>query len=82
MFAKAYLYWKEKKYLNACILADNCIWEKGLLKKGPGICHGVAGSGYAHLMLYRLTKDKKYLYRAKKFAQFLHTDQFKRGYFF
>jgi hypothetical protein len=60
-------------------IIGSCIWEKGLLKKGPGICHGVAGGGYAHLLLYRLTNDKKYLYRAKKFAQFLHTDKFKQG---
>ncbi|KAF5270875.1 hypothetical protein FQA39_LY08320 [Lamprigera yunnana] len=35
-------------------------WHKGLLKKGPGICHGIAGNGYLFLLLYRLTKDKKY----------------------
>ena len=29
------------------------------------------------LMLYRLTNDSKYLYRASKFAEFLLTDNFK-----
>lgn len=81
LFAKAYLFWKDKKYLNACIASDDCIWQRGLLRKGPGICHGVGGNGFAHLLLYRLTKDVKYLYRAKKFAQFLLTDKFKQGKF-
>ena len=47
------------------------------MRKGPGICHGIAGNGYAQLMLYRLTKDSKYLYRASKFAEFLLTETFK-----
>lgn len=75
--AKAYLYWKDEKYLNSCIKCGELIWRKGLLKKGPGICHGVAGNGYAQLLLYRLTNDTKYLYRAHKFAEFLQTDTFK-----
>ena len=29
---------------------------RGLLKKGPGLCHGVAGSGYVFLLMYRLTR--------------------------
>lgn len=37
------------------------------------------GGGYCHLLLYRLTNDNKYLYRAGRFAQFLHTDDFKKG---
>jgi len=78
LFAKAFIYWKEKKYLNACISCGECIWQKGLLRKGPSICHGIGGNGFAHLILYRLTKDDKYLYRAKKFAQFLQTDKFKQ----
>jgi hypothetical protein len=52
------------------------IWKKGLLKKGPGICHGVAGSGYAFLLLHRLTNDDKHLYRAMKFAGFLTSEDF------
>ena len=49
------------------------------MRKGPGICHGIAGNGYAQLMLYRLTKDNKYLYRASKFAEFLLTETFKEA---
>ena len=42
------------------------IWHRGLLRKGYGICHGTAGNGYAFLSLYKLTQEKKYLYRACK----------------
>lgn len=36
MMAKASLRWKEDKYLKSCIKCGDVIWEKGLLKKGPG----------------------------------------------
>ena len=61
LFSKAYLIWKDSKYLNAALQCGECVWEKGLLKKGPGICHGVAGNGYVFLLLYRMTNDKKHI---------------------
>lgn len=36
--------------------ALDLIWKRGVLRKGPGICHGVAGGGYAFLLYYRLTQ--------------------------
>ncbi len=77
LLAKAYLVWKDEKYLQACLKCGELTWEKGLLKKGPGICHGVAGSGYVFLLLYRLTSDDKHLHRALKFAEFMFTEEFK-----
>lgn len=74
--AKAYLFWKEDKYLKSCIKCGELIWQCGLLRKGPGICHGIAGGGYAHLLLYRFTNEEKYLYRAYKFAEFIQTSMF------
>jgi hypothetical protein len=55
--ARAYLIWKEQKYLDSCLKCGELIWQKGLLKKGPGLCHGVAGNGYVFLLLYRLTSN-------------------------
>lgn len=49
----------------------------GLLRKGPGICHGVAGSGYVFLLLYRLTGDQKHLHRANKMAEFMRSEHFR-----
>ncbi|XP_013400405.1 lanC-like protein 3 [Lingula anatina] len=76
LMAKAYLTWREDKYFQACIDCGELTWQKGLLRKGPGICHGVAGSGYVFLLLYRLTEDLKYIYRAEKFAEFLISEEF------
>lgn len=53
LMAKAYLMWKEEKYLESCKKCANLIWQKGLLKKGPGLCHGVGGNGYVFLLMYR-----------------------------
>ena len=78
LFAKAYLTWKDNAYLKACEKCAELTWTKGLLKKGPGICHGVAGNGYVFLLLYRLTSDKKYLHRALQFAMFMEEDRFRR----
>ena len=44
----------------------------------PGICHGVAGSGYVFLVLHKLTGDKSYLQRAWQFMNFIYTDGFSR----
>ncbi|XP_036396635.1 lanC-like protein 3 [Megalops cyprinoides] len=79
LFAKAYLINKKPQYLDTCIRSGELVWQKGLLKKGPGICHGIAGSAYVFLLLYRLTGNSKYIYRAQRFAEFLFTDEFKAG---
>ena len=43
-------------------------WLAGPLTKGANLCHGTGGNGYAFLKLYRRTKDKKWLERARAFA--------------
>jgi hypothetical protein len=43
-------------------------WQAGPLLKGPGLCHGTAGNGYAFLRLYALTGDPRWLERARRFA--------------
>lgn len=65
----AYEVFGDLKYLTAAKECGEVIWERGLLKKGYGICHGVAGNGYGFLRLFQVTKDEKYLYRAIKFAE-------------
>lgn len=76
LMAKAFKLFGDQKYLDSCLKCGDLVWKLGLLKKGPGICHGVAGSGYVHLLLYQLTKDQKHLYRAVKFAEFLEDKTF------
>ncbi|XP_067107836.1 lanC-like protein 2 isoform X6 [Osmerus mordax] len=60
---------KEEKYLKEAQECGEVIWQRGLLRKGYGLCHGTAGNGYTFLSLYRLTQDRKHLYRACKFAE-------------
>lgn len=43
-------------------------WNAGPLVKGPGLCHGTGGNGYAFLKLYRRTGDESWLSRARSFA--------------
>ena len=45
-------------------------WHTGppTLEKGPGICHGTAGNGYAFLKVFARTGDERWLERARRFA--------------
>lgn len=78
VMAKAYLIFKEEKYLDSLRRSADLVWKKGFLRKGPGICHGVAGSGYVFLLLFRLTNEVKYMYRAHKFMELLTDAEFKQ----
>jgi lantibiotic modifying enzyme len=46
------------------------IWRAGPpgMAKGPGICHGTAGNGYALLKMFERTGDEVWLERARRFA--------------
>lgn len=46
-----------------------CTWRHGPLEKGPGLCHGTAGNGYALLRTFALTGDERWLARARSFAE-------------
>ena len=37
---------ERNKYLAAAEKAGELTWKEGLLKKGNGLCHGIAGNGY------------------------------------
>ena len=53
----------------AAVKAGEVVWERGLLLKGLGLCHGIAGNAYAFLTLWRFTRKQLYLDRAKAFGQ-------------
>jgi hypothetical protein len=50
------------------VKAGNAVWNAGPLAKGPGVCHGTAGNGYAFLRLHQRTGDPIWLARARSFA--------------
>jgi len=52
----------------AAVQAGEVIWERGVILKGNGLCHGISGNGYAFLGLHRLTGDIEQLRRAEAFA--------------
>ena len=59
-------------YLDGDLLlaGGELVWRAGPLgpEKGAGICHGVAGSGYALLKAFERTGDELWLDRARRFA--------------
>ncbi|VWD06738.1 hypothetical protein BLA18110_04431 [Burkholderia lata] len=48
--------------------AGEAVWDAGPLAKGPSLCHGTAGNGYAFLVLYQRTRNPIWLDRARAFA--------------
>jgi hypothetical protein len=59
-------------YLEAAGRCGEAVWGQGLLKKGPGACHGVSGSAYALLALFRATHNPMWLHRTLQFALFMN----------
>ena len=48
--------------------AGELVWRAGPLAKGPGLCHGTAGNGFAFLKLHQRTRDDRWLDAARRFA--------------
>ena len=64
MFLEAYQLFKHEKYLNAAISCGECIWHRGLVLLGNGLCSGITGNIYGLLNLYEFTKELKWKVRA------------------
>jgi hypothetical protein len=60
----------EKKYVQPAQELGEVIWERGLLRKGIGLCHGIGGNALVFLKLLAATGDAKYLCYASSFARF------------
>jgi len=61
---------RKQRFLQVALDSGEIVWRKGLLRKGPGLCHGISGNGYVLLRLWEITRDKKWLRRAWHFANF------------
>lgn len=79
LFSRAYSIYLQRPYIDAALRVGEVVWKQGLLKKGPGACHGISGNAYALLELYNLTGDEKWFYRASQFASFMDSEQFRQG---
>jgi len=67
---------REPSYLAMAAELGEVIWRRGLLStKGPGLCHGIPGNGYALLTLHRADPRSEagmtWLRRARHFAVFV-----------
>jgi Lanthionine synthetase C-like protein len=58
----------DERFTDALLAGGELSWRAGPLAKGPGLCHGRAGNGYAFLKLFERTGDEAWLDRARAFA--------------
>ncbi len=75
LFARAYRLFKHERYAGGARAAAEHVWAFGLVRKGPGLCHGVAGNAYAFLALYAATGEPLQLQRARHFAAFMLSER-------
>ena len=74
-FHLAHKVYGHERYEAVTDRALRVVWERGLLRKGFGLCHGMAGNAYAFLLMYRYTGEDAHYYRAVKMSQFLMSDE-------
>jgi lantibiotic modifying enzyme len=71
LLTKASGVFQDSAYLErAKTIGDNVLMQRGLLRKGVGLCHGISGNAYALLSIGRATHDPIWIERAKLFAHF------------
>lgn len=61
----------DERLTDVLVAGGELTWRAGPLRKGPSLCHGTAGNGYAFLKLLERTGDERWLDRARAFA--MHT---------
>lgn len=61
-------------YSAAAAAASDLVWERGILLKGDGLCHGLCGNLYTFIEVWRRTADPQQLSRAHAFAAVLLDD--------
>ena len=77
----AYVVFHDDSYITVAERAGECVWRQGLLHKGLGLCHGVAGNAYAFLSLNRMftkmgnaDRAEYWISRARGFAHWMFAD--------
>ena len=75
---QAHKVYGDPKFKRSLELALKSIWERGILKKGSGLCHGTSGSAYAFLIAYRHFGSEEYLYNALKMVEVMSSDETKQ----
>jgi len=57
------------KFKETAFLSNKCLWERGLLYKGNGVCHGMSGVVFGLIKLYKFSNDELYLKEAMGICQ-------------
>eukprot|EP01119_Soliformovum_irregulare_P008578 TRINITY_DN2168_c1_g1_i2.p1 TRINITY_DN2168_c1_g1~~TRINITY_DN2168_c1_g1_i2.p1 ORF type:complete len:409 (+),score=130.68 TRINITY_DN2168_c1_g1_i2:3-1229(+) len=68
---------QDERYLKLAIEAAEVVFSRGLLEKGMGLCHGIAGNAYVFLHLWKITENPSYLHRCRNFVQFIFQHEIK-----
>lgn len=58
----------DERIEHALVAAGEGVWRAGPLRKGPTLCHGTAGNGFAFLRLAERTGNARWYDRAERFA--------------
>ena len=69
MFLAAHTQFKDQSYLDVAHECGEVVWNRGILLKGNGLCHGITGNMYALMTLAKATSDLKWYVRAHLFAK-------------
>ena len=64
LFLLAEEFFPNNGFKETALLSNNSLWERGLLYKGNGVCHGMSGVIYGLIKLYKYTKNELYLKEA------------------
>ncbi|KAI8831705.1 hypothetical protein BC829DRAFT_494427 [Chytridium lagenaria] len=66
-FCHAYEAFHDPTFLDVAKRAAEAVWERGVLRKGVGLCHGISGNAFVFLALYRHTHRALDFHRAQRF---------------
>ena len=64
LFLLAEELYPNNNFKQTAFLSNKCLWERGLLYKGNGVCHGMSGVVFGLIKLYKKTKEEIYLKEA------------------
>ena len=64
LFLLAEEFFPNNGFKETAFFSNKCLWERGLLYKGNGVCHGMSGVIFGLLKLYKYSNNDLYLKEA------------------
>ena len=64
LFLLAEQFYPNNGFKETALSCNKCLWERGLLYKGNCLCHGMSGTVFSLIRLYKYTKNDLYLKEA------------------